>query len=82
MGRPPDAARAAPQLPCRPAPRHTTTPGRKSRLAVREPSSLTYRYYGDTSRGNTGCYWMAKRAIDTNNDNWWQRYRACTETGE
>jgi hypothetical protein len=41
-----------------------------------------YRYYGDTSRGNKGCYWMARRAIETDNANWWQRYRGCTETGE
>jgi hypothetical protein len=47
--------------------------------SVKQP--YPYRYYGDTSRGNTGCYWMAKRAIDTDNVNWWQRYRACTETG-
>jgi hypothetical protein len=40
-----------------------------------------YRYYGDTSRGNAGCYWMAKRAIDTDNATWWQRYRDCAETG-
>ena len=40
-----------------------------------------YPYYSDTDRGNTGCYKYAKRAIDTNNRNWWARYRACTETG-
>ncbi len=41
-----------------------------------------YRYYEDTSRGNYGCQRYAKRAIDTNNENWWLRYRACTEVGE
>jgi len=40
-----------------------------------------YRYYEDTSRGNYGCQRYAKRAIDTNNENWWLRYRACTEVG-
>jgi hypothetical protein len=40
-----------------------------------------YSYYSDTDRGNTGCYKYAKRAIDTNNRNWWARYRACTEAG-
>jgi hypothetical protein len=58
--------------------RSTPYAGSKSETA-KQP--YPYRYYGDTSRGNTGCYWMAKRAIDTNNANWWQRYRACTETG-
>ena len=40
-----------------------------------------YPYYSDTSRGNDGCYKYAKRAIDTNNRNWWKRYQACTGTG-
>jgi hypothetical protein len=34
-------------------------------------------YEGDTSRGNYGCHELGKRAIDTDNDNWWLRYRAC-----
>jgi hypothetical protein len=38
-------------------------------------------YYYDTSRGNDGCYKYAKRAIDTNNRNWWKRYQACAGTG-
>ncbi len=41
-----------------------------------------YRYYDDTSRGGSGCHWMAERAIATNNENWWARYRACTEVGD
>jgi len=41
-----------------------------------------YRYYGDTSRGNTGCHRYGKRAIDTDNKNWWLRYKACTEVGK
>ena len=40
-----------------------------------------YRYYGDTSRGNYGCHRYGQRAIDTDNKNWWLRYRACTEAG-
>ncbi len=39
------------------------------------------RYYYDTSRGNYGCHRYGKRAIDTDNINWWTRYKACTETG-
>jgi hypothetical protein len=39
-----------------------------------------YRYYYDTSRGNYGCHRYGKRAIDTDNANWWTRYRSCTET--
>jgi hypothetical protein len=40
-----------------------------------------YRYYYDTSRGNYGCNRYARRAIETDNANWWARYRACTEVG-
>jgi hypothetical protein len=39
------------------------------------------RYYGDTSRGNYGCHRYGKRAIDTDNKNWWLRYKACTQVG-
>jgi len=39
------------------------------------------RYYDDTSRGNYGCHRYGKRAIDTDNANWWARYRACAEVG-
>jgi hypothetical protein len=38
-----------------------------------------YPYYYDTSRGNYGCNRYARRAIDTDNANWWARYRACIE---
>ncbi len=38
-----------------------------------------YPYYNDTSRGNYGCNRYARRAIDTDNANWWARYKACTE---
>jgi hypothetical protein len=41
-----------------------------------------YRYYEDTSRGNYGCHRYGKRAIDTNNKNWWLRYKACTDVGK
>jgi hypothetical protein len=41
-----------------------------------------YRYYNDTSRGNTGCHRYGKRAIDTDNKNWWLRYKACSEVGK
>jgi hypothetical protein len=44
---------------------------------IKEP--YDYRYYKDTDRGSKGCYWMAERAIKTNNGNWWNRYRACLE---
>lgn len=39
------------------------------------------QYDADTSRGNYGCHWMGKRAIETDNSNWWARYRACKEAG-
>ena len=35
------------------------------------------RFYSDESRGIQGCRWLMQRAIDTNNRNWLQRYRAC-----
>ncbi len=41
-----------------------------------------YRYYTDESRGNYGCHRYGKRAIDTNNENWWVRYKACSEVGK
>jgi hypothetical protein len=31
------------------------------------------------SRGIKGCSWLMDRAIRTNNKNWLQRYRACSE---
>jgi hypothetical protein len=40
-----------------------------------------YPYYSDTSRGNKGCHKYARRAIDTNNRNWWKRYQACIDVG-
>jgi hypothetical protein len=40
-----------------------------------------YRYYTDESRGNYGCHRYGKRAIDTDNKNWWLRYQACKEVG-
>jgi hypothetical protein len=51
----------------------------RGKAARREP--YPYRYYGDTSRGSYGCHPLGKRAIETGNDNWWNRYRACTEAG-
>ena len=56
-------------------------------LGVAKPESSArkqpypYRYYNDTSRGNYGCHRYGKRAIDTDNKNWWLRYRACAEVG-
>jgi hypothetical protein len=56
-------------------------------LGVAKPGSSArkqpypYRYYYDTSRGNYGCHRYGKRAIDTDNKNWWLRYRACAEVG-
>lgn len=38
-----------------------------------------YRYYGDTDRSPDSCRRYARRAIETKNDNWWTRYRACLE---
>jgi len=35
------------------------------------------RFSSDVSRGIEGCGWLMRRAIDTNNRNWLQRYRAC-----
>jgi hypothetical protein len=46
--------------------------------ARREP--YPYSYYNDKSRGDDGCGHLARRAIETKNDNWWARYRACTQS--
>jgi hypothetical protein len=43
--------------------------------SVRQP--YPPRFYQDESRGIQGCGWLMQRAIDTNNRNWLQRYRAC-----
>jgi hypothetical protein len=51
-------------------------------LGTAQKQPYPYRYYNDTSRGNYGCHRYGKRAIDTNNENWWLRYRACTEVGK
>lgn len=45
--------------------------------SVRQP--YPSRFYGDVSRGIKGCSWLMDRAIRTNNKNWLQRYRACSE---
>jgi hypothetical protein len=45
--------------------------------SVRQP--YPPRFYGDVNRGIKGCRWLMERAIETNNRNWLQRYRACTE---
>jgi len=60
-------------IPERPVPYSTSS---KSK-AIKQP--YYYRYYQDTDRGNFGCYWMARRAIDTNSRNWWARYRTCSQ---
>jgi hypothetical protein len=44
---------------------------------VRQP--YTPRFFGDVSRGIQGCRWLMQRAIETNNCNWLQRYRACAQ---
>lgn len=44
--------------------------------ARRQP--YPYQYYQGTQRGNYGCDWLARRAIDTDNLNWWTRYRSCS----
>lgn len=36
-----------------------------------------YRYYSDTDRSPGSCRRYAQRAIETKNNNWWTRYRAC-----
>jgi hypothetical protein len=43
--------------------------------SVRQP--YPPRFYQDESRGIQSCRWLMQRAIDTNNRNWLQRYRAC-----
>ena len=45
--------------------------------SVRQP--YPSRYYSDVSRGIKGYSWLMDRAIRTNNKNWLQRYRACSE---
>jgi len=50
---------------------------RKDSDRVRQP--YPPRFYGDVSRGIKGCRWLIERAIETNNRNWVQRYRACTQ---
>jgi hypothetical protein len=52
-------------------------PLKSQREEIKQP--YPYHYYEDTDRGNVGCYRLARRAIETNNRNWWARYRACTE---
>ncbi|HEY7669586.1 MAG TPA: hypothetical protein VH852_03020 [Hyphomicrobium sp.] len=47
--------------------------------ARKEP--YPYPYYSDESRGNYGCHRLGRRAIETDNANWWARYRACIEAG-
>lgn len=66
-------------VPGRPVPALPLGPlsGERS-SALKQP--YPYRYYSDTNRSISGCYWMARRAIETNNRNWWLRYRACTGT--
>jgi hypothetical protein len=39
------------------------------------------QFGADTSRGNYGCHRLGKRAIDTDNTNWWVRYKACKSVG-
>ena len=58
----------------------TYRPAPASRIdsdAVRQP--YPSRYYQDQSRGGTGCRWMMRRAINTQNRNWLMRYFACTQ---
>jgi len=43
--------------------------------SVRQP--YPPRFYQDESRGIQSCGWLMRRAIDTNNLNWLQRYRGC-----
>jgi hypothetical protein len=50
-------------------------PVRNDSDSVRQP--YPPRFYQDESRGIQGCGWLMRRAIDTNNRNWLQRYRAC-----
>lgn len=51
-------------------------------LRTHEPPALRQpypsQYYQDTRRGNYGCHWLARRATETNNLNWWTRYRSCS----
>jgi hypothetical protein len=44
---------------------------------LKEP--YPYRYYSDSNRSISGCRWLAQRAIETKNRNWWARYRACRD---
>jgi hypothetical protein len=37
------------------------------------------RFYSDEGRGIQDCRWLMQRAINTNNRNWLQRYRACAQ---
>ena len=50
---------------------------RKDSDSVRQP--YPPRFYRDVSRGIQGCRWLMERAIETNNRNWLQRYRACVQ---
>jgi len=76
-----DSGRPIPRrpIPGRPVP-YSIEDGRAplgDRDRIKPP--YPYQYYGDTSRGNYGCYRYARRGIDTNNRNWLARYRACVE---
>lgn len=50
---------------------------RKGGDGVRHP--YMPRFYSDVSRGIKGCRWLMECAIETNNSNWLQRYRACAQ---
>ena len=49
---------------------------RKGSDGVRQP--YPPRFFGYVSHGIKGCRWLIERAIETNNRNWLQRYRAYT----
>jgi hypothetical protein len=40
-------------------------------------TSLPREGVSGTSKSASGCRWMARRAVQTRNDVWWDRYREC-----
>ena len=77
-----DAGAATPGL----TPSSASLPAALMRFARAHPFATTATacvnlihraFYQDESRGIQGCGWLMRRAIDTHNRNWLQRYRAC-----
>jgi hypothetical protein len=47
-------------------------------IGVGVPLAYGYGYY---AYSGGSCYWLRRRAIDTGNSYWWDRYYACLDGG-